>query len=250
MSAISVENLHKSFGGQKVLQGISFQAAQGEVVALLGSSGSGKSTLLRCINQLELPDAGRIKLGATVMEFGVGQKPLSQRQIIQMREKVGMVFQQFNLWPHLTILENLIAAPRHVLKLANAKAVARAEALLKKVGILEKQHQYPAQLSGGQQQRVAIARALMMEPEIMLFDEPTSALDPEMVGEVLAVMKALAAEGMTMIVASHELGFAREVASQVIFLEQGKILERGLAAEVFRLPKTERLKQFLEAVKR
>lgn len=249
MSGLEVQNLKKSFGNNEVLKDVSLVARPGAVIALLGSSGSGKSTLLRCINQLEQPNAGIIKIGDEQMEFGSQYKPISQARITAIRTKVGMVFQQFNLWAHLTVLENLIMAPMHVLKQPKDKAIARAEILLQKVGIIAKQHQYPSQLSGGQQQRAAIARALMMQPEVMLFDEPTSALDPEMVGEVLMVMKALAAEGMTMLVASHEMGFARDVASHVIFLDEGRILEQGDAQEIFRQPKTERLKKFLESVR-
>ncbi len=249
MSGLTVQHLKKSFGTHEVLKDVSLTAKPGDVIALLGSSGSGKSTLLRCINQLEQPNAGVIEIGTERMEFGPQSKLVSQARVTAIRTKVGMVFQQFNLWAHLTILENLIMSPIHVLKQPKDAAIARAEILLQKVGIIAKQHQYPAQLSGGQQQRAAIARALMMQPEVMLFDEPTSALDPEMVGEVLLVMKALAAEGMTMLVASHEMGFARDVASQVIFLDEGKILEQGEAQEIFKQPKTDRLKKFLESVR-
>lgn len=249
MNALTIIDLHKAFAGHEVLKGVSLQATTGSVIALLGSSGSGKSTLLRCINQLEIPDVGTIQMNGKVMEFGRGKKTITQKQKTQVRTKVGMVFQQFNLWAHLTILQNLITAPIHVLKIPKAEAIKQAEVLLNKVGIADKQHQYPAQLSGGQQQRAAIARALMMKPEIMLFDEPTSALDPEMVGEVLQVMKALAAEGMTMIVASHEIGFVRDVSTQVIFLHEGKILEQGTTQEIFKQAKTERFKKFLESVR-
>lgn len=249
MSGLSVTHLKKAFGAHEVLSDVSLQAKSGEVIALIGSSGSGKSTLLRCINQLETPDAGVIEIDGERLEFGHGHKAINQAKITAIRTRVGMVFQQFNLWAHLTILENLILAPMYVLKQSKEQAIANAEILLQKVGIIAKQNQYPAQLSGGQQQRAAIARALMMQPEVMLFDEPTSALDPEMVGEVLNVMKGLAAEGMTMLVASHEMGFAREVASQVIFLEAGKILEQGDTQSVFKQPKTERLRKFLESVR-
>lgn len=247
--ALTIIDLYKAFARHEVLKGVSLQATQGDVIALLGSSGSGKSTLLRCINQLEVPDSGSIQMDNTVMEFGPGKKPVTQKKKTQIRTKVGMVFQQFNLWAHLSILENLITAPVHVLKMPRAAAIEQAEILLKKVGIADKKQQYPAQLSGGQQQRAAIARALMMKPEIMLFDEPTSALDPEMVGEVLQVMKALAAEGMTMMVASHEIGFVRDVSTQVIFLHEGKILEQGSTQEIFKQAKTERFKRFLESVR-
>lgn len=249
MTAIKIDNLYKSFGAHQVLQGISLEIAAGDVVVLMGSSGSGKSTLLRCINQLEIPDSGSIQIGTARMEFGAGKKEINHKKITQMRTKVGMVFQQFNLWAHLTALENLTVAPLHVLKQPKEQVLQRAEELLKKVGLLDKREQYPARLSGGQQQRTAIARALMMQPEIMLFDEPTSALDPEMVGEVLQVMRSLAAEGMTMIIASHEMGFARDVADQAIFLHEGKILEQGKAKDIFAQPKTQRLQKFLESVR-
>jgi ABC-type histidine transport system ATPase subunit len=246
---LAVKDIYKSFSGHPVLQGVSFAANTGDVVALMGSSGSGKSTLLRCINLLTTPDSGVIQIDQQCLEFAKHKAhPLSHHQMAQLRQKVGMVFQQFNLWAHKTILENLIEAPVHVLKQSKDEAIAQAQALLKKVGILDKQHQYPIKLSGGQQQRAAIARALMMKPEIMLFDEPTSALDPEMVGEVLNVMQALAAEGMTMLVATHELGFARNVATRAIFLDKGVIVEEGVTSQMFKAPKTARFTQFLEAV--
>lgn len=248
MNKISVNGLHKSFKHHPVLEGVSFSAKQGDVVTLLGSSGSGKSTLLRCINLLTRPDKGTIEIDQQVMSFGKGHKHrIHSQDIIQLRIKVGMVFQQFNLWSHMTVLENLIEAPTIVLKQPKDQAIAEAEQLLARVGLTNKQHQYPAQLSGGQQQRAAIARALMMKPEIMLFDEPTSALDPEMVSEVLSVMQSLAAEGMTMIIATHELSFARNVATQVIFLDRGVIIEHGPAQSIFNQPQTERFKHFLEA---
>ncbi len=246
---IKVTELYKSFANQEILSGVSFHAAKGDVVALLGASGSGKSTLLRCINLLTPPDAGTIEIDQQRFIFsGPDKSKLSQKQITQLRIRIGMVFQQFNLWPHKTVLDNLIEAPIHVLKQDKAEAIAQAKILLDKVGLSSKINQYPDQLSGGQQQRAAIARALMMKPEIMLFDEPTSSLDPEMVAEVLNVMQTLAADGMTMIVATHELGFARNVASKVIFLEQGKILEQGSAQDMFHKPQTDRLRRFLEAV--
>lgn len=250
MLALKAENIHKTFAQQEVLKGVSFSADQGEVVALLGSSGSGKSTLLRCLNQLEIPDQGTIQINHDVMSFGPGSTPIKQKKIYEIRSKVGMVFQQFNLWSHLTILQNLIEAPIHVLKKSKPEAIEQAKKLLDKVGILNKQDKYPSQLSGGQQQRAAIARALMMMPKIMLFDEPTSALDPEMVNEVLQVIKSLAVEGMTMVIASHEINFVRDVSSQIIFLEEGKILEQGNTAEIFAQPKTERLKRFLNVFTR
>lgn len=249
MNTIIIQNLHKKFKNHEVLQGVSLQAAKGEVVALLGCSGSGKSTLLRCVNLLEVPDSGTIQVGTELMEFGAGIQPLSQTKKTQIRIKLGMVFQQFNLWAHLTVLENLITAPIHVLKQSKAEAIAQAQQLLNKVGLSNKQNEYPSCLSGGQQQRVAIARALMMKPEAMLFDEPTSALDPEMRGEVLQVIKQLAQEGMTMIISSHEMGFARDVASRIVFLDEGKILEQGAASEIFANPKTKRFQRFIEAVR-
>lgn len=246
---MSVTGLEKAFAEQPVLRDINFTAKQGDVIVLLGSSGSGKSTLLRCLNLLETPDKGVIQIDDLKFNYGVNNVIApSVKDIIKLRTRVGMVFQQFNLWPHMTVLENLLEAPIHVLKQSKAEALHDAEVLLNKVGMLVKKDVYPAQLSGGQQQRVAIARALMMKPEVMLFDEPTSALDPEMVGEVLKVMQALAAEGMTMIIATHEIGFAREVASLAIFLEHGTILEQGSAKTILTTPTTERLKQFLQSV--
>lgn len=246
---IVIKELYKSFADHAVLRGVSFRAAPQDVVALMGTSGSGKSTLLRCINLLTTPDSGVIQIDQLRLQFDPkAPHPLSQKQIAQLRTRVGMVFQQFNLWAHKTVLQNLIEAPVHVLKQPKAMAIEQAQVLLKKVGLEAKQHQYPVQLSGGQQQRAAIARALMMKPDVMLFDEPTSALDPEMVGEVLNVMQSLAAEGMTMLVATHELGFARNVATRAIFLDQGVIVEEGNAKEMFKQPQTRRFEQFLEAV--
>ena len=250
MAKITVQNVHKSFKHVKVLEGVSFSAEAGDVVVLLGCSGSGKSTLLRCVNQLEVPDVGDIAIDQLEMHFhDSGKLSLSRQQLSQLRARVGMVFQQFNLWAHMTILQNLIEAPVHVLGEKKSVVTRRAEKLLAKVGIADKKDVYPEQLSGGQQQRAAIARALMMKPEILLFDEPTSALDPEMVGEVLKVIQTLAEEGMTMLIATHEIGFAKNVASKMIFLEKGKIHEEGIAPEIFNQPKTERLQQFLEAVR-
>lgn len=244
-----VQGIHKSFNTTPILQGVSFSAKKGEVVSLMGSSGSGKSTLLRCINLLTIPNSGVIEIDDQVYAFN-SEHPyfLPQKKIRELRIKVGMVFQQFNLWAHMTVLQNLIQAPIYVLKQSNQKAIEEAQILLEKVGLANKQDHYPAQLSGGQQQRAAIARALMMKPGIMLFDEPTSALDPEMVGEVLNVMQALAKDGMTMVVATHELGFARNVSTQAIFLDQGIIVEQGSAHEMFKEPKTMRFKRFLESV--
>ncbi|RDI42555.1 amino acid ABC transporter ATP-binding protein [Aquicella lusitana] len=249
MNKIKIENLYKSFNKHAILEGVSFTAQKGDVIALMGTSGSGKSTLLRCINLLTMPDGGTIQIDHQIMRFGEQDKTLlSNKEMIRLRKKVGMVFQQFNLWAHMTVLENLIAAPVHVLKQNKKQTVEEAKKLLIKVGLADKLHRYPAQLSGGQQQRAAIARALMMKPEIMLFDEPTSALDPEMVGEVLGVMQQLANEGMTMLVATHELNFARRVANQSIFLDGGKIIEHGDTVSMFSHPATARFRRFLEAM--
>lgn len=249
MHKIIIENLHKSFKNNEILKGVTFTAKKGNVIALMGSSGSGKSTLLRCINLLTTPDDGSIQIDQQVWQFNHNHKTnYSTLDVVELRKKVGMVFQQYNLWAHMTVLENLIEAPIHVLKQNKTETIAEAKKLLAKVGLADKLNQYPAQLSGGQQQRAAIARALMMKPEIMLFDEPTSALDPEMVGEVLMVMQQLAQEGMTMLVATHELGFARRVAHQCIFLENGKIEEQGETQAMFANPKSERFKRFLQAM--
>ncbi len=213
-----------------MLKGISLTASEQDVVAILGSSGSGKSTLLRCINLLEIPDSGRIVVGGEEIRLKAqrgGPVPEAPKQVEKLRRRVGMVFQQFNLWPHMTVLGNVVEAPVHVLKLDRRAAEARGEALLQKVGLAAKRNAYPSELSGGQQQRVGIARALAMEPDVLLFDEPTSALDPELVGEVLKVMRDLAAEGRTMLVVTHEMGFAREVANRVVFLHDGKVEEEG-----------------------
>lgn len=248
MHKISVTNLHKSYANLPVLNGVSFTVAVGTVAVLLGSSGSGKSTLLRCLNQLERPNQGVLDIGSFHFEFGVADnKHRSNKELASLRAKVGMVFQQFNLWAHMDLLHNLIEAPVHVLKMHKQMACVQAQQLLTKVGLADKIHAYPAALSGGQQQRAAIARALMMQPEVLLFDEPTSALDPEMVQEVLVVIKNLAREGMTMIIATHELGFAKEVADQVIFLEQGRVHEAGSAEQLFNRSQTERLQQFIRS---
>lgn len=246
MQMLAIQNLQKTYGKQTVLRNISYHAAQGDVVALLGSSGSGKSTLLRCINLLEQPDNGNLQIDDININYQKLKK--SSKQAKKLRTKVGMVFQQFNLWSHMNVLQNLCTAPIHVLKKNKLTVNKQAKELLHKVGLLDKQNHYPAQLSGGEQQRVAIARALMMEPKIMLFDEPTSALDPEKVVEVLNVIKALAAEGMTMFIATHEIGFAREVSTHTIFLEQGIILEAGKSNKILFNPKTARLQQFLASV--
>ncbi|PZR00380.1 MAG: histidine/lysine/arginine/ornithine ABC transporter ATP-binding protein [Cereibacter sphaeroides] len=246
--AIRIEDLHKSFGSIEVLKGVSLRACEGQVVAIIGGSGSGKSTMLRCINFLETPTSGRITIGGEEIALRPDGTPASRRQIEHVRRKLGMVFQQFNLWSHKTIIENLIEVPVHVLGVPKAEAVARGERLLKRVGLDHKADAYPAFLSGGQQQRAAIARALAIEPRAMLFDEPTSALDPELVGEVLNVIRDLAAEGRTMILVTHEMKFAREVADHVIYLHNGVIEEEGPPDALFGAPKSDRLKQFLKSV--
>ena len=247
---IALTALHKWFGANHVLRGIDLTAHEHEVVALLGASGSGKSTLLRCINLLETPDSGDIRIdGETIFSAAPGTRPrLDLARIRRIRARLSMVFQQFNLWSHLTIVENVMEAPIHVLKQPRAEACARAEALLDRVGMADKRDAYPVALSGGQQQRVAIARALAMQPKALLFDEPTSALDPERVGEVLDVMRDLAAEGRTMIVVTHEIGFAREVSDRAIFLKDGGIAEEGPARETLARPQTEALAGFLARV--
>ncbi|MCK4707809.1 MAG: ABC transporter ATP-binding protein [Gammaproteobacteria bacterium] len=250
-AAISISDLHKSFGSIEVLKGVSLTARQGDVVSILGSSGSGKSTLLRCINLLETPTSGQISINGEELKLSQNRygdlEPVDPKQISRIRSRLSMVFQSFNLWSHMTILENIIEAPVHVLKKPKKQAIDDAMVLLEKVGIAEKADAYPGALSGGQQQRVAIARALAMEPEAMLFDEPTSALDPELVNEVLQVMRQLADEGRTMIVVTHEMGFAREVSDHVIFLHEGRIEEQGSPDQVFENPQSERFKQFLSS---
>jgi histidine transport system ATP-binding protein len=253
MDKLTVEDLHKSFGANKVLRGVSLRAKAGDVISIIGSSGSGKSTLLRCINFLEAPNAGRFSLNGEVIELRRtrgGELAVSDpRQLQKLRTQLVMVFQHFNLWLHLTAIENVIEAPIHVLGLSKKEAITRARHDLAKVGLGEEiEKMYPVQLSGGQQQRVAIARALAMAPEVILFDEPTSALDPELVTEVLRVMQNLAAEGRTMVVVTHEMGFARNVSSHVIFLHQGRIEEEGSPADLFDRPRSERLKQFLAGI--
>ncbi len=238
---IKIRNLQKQFGSTHVLRGISCDIAANEVVCIIGPSGSGKSTFLRCMNALEEMSGGEI----TVNGFNVHDP---KTDLNQLRQSVGMVFQRFNLFPHMTVLENLILAPMDVKKLSKAEAIKNAELLLRKVGLLDKIDAYPSQLSGGQQQRVAIARALAMEPKVMLFDEPTSALDPELVGEVLAVMKSLAHEGMTMVVVTHEMGFARDVADRVIFIDQGVIQEEDVPEKLFTAPANERTQAFLSKI--
>ena len=250
--AVVVDDLHKSFGPLEVLKGVSLHARQGDVVSMIGASGSGKSTFLRCINLLELPSRGTIVVSGEQIKFKPGRDgnmaPADRRQVERIRTELGMVFQSFNLWQHMTVLQNVIEAPVHVLKVPKAQAVERAGAILNKVGLYDKRDQYPAFLSGGQQQRAAIARALAMEPKVMLFDEPTSALDPELVGEVLKVIRDLALEGRTMIVVTHEMSFAREVSSHVMFLHKGLVEEEGPPRQLFQETRSERLKQFLQRV--
>lgn len=245
---LEARNIHKSFGSLEVLKGISLTAKKGDVISILGSSGSGKSTFLRCINLLERPEQGDILLNGEQLQFKQtrrGREPAQKKQLAKFRSKLAMVFQGFNLWSHLTIMENMIEAPMHVLGLPKNDAKDRAEKLLKKVGMWDKRDNHPIQLSGGQQQRVAIARALAMEPDVILFDEPTSALDPELVGEVLNIMKDIAKEGSTMIIVTHELAFAREVSDKIVFLHQGQIEEVGTPDEFFNHTQSERVKQFL-----
>ncbi|MBY5982938.1 ABC transporter ATP-binding protein [Halomonas cupida] len=245
---LEVRNIKKRFGNTEVLKGLSLEARKGDVITLIGASGSGKSTFLRCMNLLEQPNEGELIVHGEQIRFKEtkhGREPADWNQVVQMRAKLSMVFQSFNLWAHMTLLENVIEAPVHVLKKPRKEAIQHARALLERVGLAERTDYYPAQLSGGQQQRGAIARALAMDPEVMLFDEPTSALDPELVGDVLKVMRDLAEEGRTMIVVTHEMAFARDVSSQVIYLHQGQVEEAGPPDEVLGNPRSERLKQFL-----
>jgi octopine/nopaline transport system ATP-binding protein len=246
--AIRVDNLHKSFGTHQVLKGVSLTAHEGDVIAIIGGSGSGKSTMLRCINFLETPTSGKITIAGEPVAMRADGMASDRRQLERIRQSLGMVFQQFNLWTHKTVLENLIEVPVHVMKCPKDEAIARARKLLARVGLAEKEGAYPAFMSGGQQQRAAIARALCMEPKAMLFDEPTSALDPELVGEVLQVIRGLADEGRTMVLVTHEMKFAREVASHVIYLHNGVIEEEGPPEALFGAPKSDRLKQFLKSV--
>ncbi|MFJ8237485.1 amino acid ABC transporter ATP-binding protein [Ureibacillus sp. NPDC094379] len=238
---IEIRNLSKSFGKLEVLKNINLSINEKEVVVLIGASGSGKSTLLRCLNFLEVPQSGEITIDSEKID-------IAKTDLNKVREKVGMVFQHFNLFPHKTVIENIIEAPIYVRKKSKSEASAKAMELLKKVGLEDKANYYPEQLSGGQKQRVAIARALAMEPKVMLFDEPTSALDPELVGEVLQVMKDLASEGMTMVIVTHEMGFAKEVADRVIMLADGNILEDGHPNDIFSNPKHERTQRFLNQI--
>jgi ABC-type polar amino acid transport system ATPase subunit len=238
---IKIEDLHKSYGQNEVLKGISTEVKEKEVIAIIGPSGSGKSTFLRCLNLLETPTSGKVTIAGDVLTD-------KGTNIMKIREEVGMVFQHFHLFPHKTVLENLTYAPINVKGMDKATAVNKAEELLKKVGLFEKRQEYPNRLSGGQKQRVAIARALAMNPKVILFDEPTSALDPEMVKEVLAVMKNLADSGMTMLIVTHEMGFAREVADRILFLDGGKLIEDASPEQFFTAPSTQRAKDFLEKV--
>ena len=246
---VAIEGLHKSYGDHAVLKGISLEAREGDVVSLIGASGSGKSTLLRCINLLEIPDAGSLRInGEAVLlkrdRHGHGRIG-DPRQVERLRARLAMVFQNFNLWPHRTVLENVIEAPVHVLGEPRAEAIAHAEQLLERVGLADKRHAYPAFLSGGQQQRVAIARALAVRPRVMLFDEPTSALDPELVGDVLRVIRSIAEEGRTMILVTHEMAFARDVSRRVVFMSNGVICEQGSPEDVFGNPQKPETVAFL-----
>jgi arginine/ornithine transport system ATP-binding protein len=246
---LHAEGIVKRFGGTEVLSGVSVRARQGDVISMIGASGSGKSTFLRCLNLLEQPHAGRISLDGEALLLAPDAagtlKAADPMQLQRLRSRVSMVFQHFNLWAHMTALQNVIEAPTQVLGLSRAEALERAEACLQQVGVHHRRHAYPAHLSGGEQQRVAIARALAMEPRVMLFDEPTSALDPELVGEVLRVMRNVAEQGRTMIVVTHEMGFAREVSNHVLFLHQGHILEQGDPRQVLLHPQSDRLRAFL-----
>jgi arginine/ornithine transport system ATP-binding protein len=252
VTALQVNDLHKTFGQNEVLKGISLSAHKGDVISIIGSSGSGKSTFLRCINLLEVPTSGEIWVNGELIEMKNGKRgeamPANEKQVQRIRSRLAMVFQGFNLWSHLTVLENVIEAPVHVLGVPKKQAIENAEALLKKVGLYERKDYYPGHLSGGQQQRAAIARALAVDPEVMLFDEPTSALDPELVGEVLGVMRDLAEEGRTMLVVTHEMAFARDVSNHVMFLHQGLVEEQGDPAKLFSNPESKRLQQFISSI--
>ncbi|ARQ59867.1 UNVERIFIED_ORG: polar amino acid transport system ATP-binding protein [Rhizobium etli] len=246
--ALRVDDVHKSYGAHQVLKGISLTARKGDVISLIGSSGSGKSTFLRCINFLEIPDRGRFVVNGEEVVLRAGSDgrahPANWRQVERIRTGLGMVFQSFNLWAHMTVLENVVEAPIHVLGIGRKEATEKAEALLQKVGLYEKRNVYPAFLSGGQQQRASIARALCVDPSVMLFDEPTSALDPELVGEVLKVIRDLADEGRTMLLVTHEMKFARDVSSHVMFLHQGRVEEEGRPEQVFGAPSSVRCREF------
>jgi len=244
---ISIQNLHKSFGDLEVLKGIDLEIDKGKVIVVIGPSGSGKTTFLRCLNLLEIPTKGTIEIEDKVMDFN--KNKIDKKSVVSFRSLTGMVFQNYNLFPHKTALENVMEGPVTVQKVTKKEAKDKASGLLKKVGLADKVDFYPHQLSGGQQQRVGIARAMGIEPKVMLFDEPTSALDPELVGEVLLVMKDLAQEGMTMVVVTHEMRFAREVADEVIFFDQGVIVERGTPEQIFTAPREDRTQRFLERIR-
>lgn len=250
--ALDIKDLHKTFGQNEVLKGISLEAHKGDVISIIGSSGSGKSTFLRCVNLLETPTAGEIWVNGELIQMKNNRQgeavPANEKQVQRIRSRLAMVFQGFNLWSHMTVLENVIEAPIHVLGVPKAQAIENAELLLKKVGLYERKDYYPGHLSGGQQQRAAIARALAVDPEVMLFDEPTSALDPELVGEVLGVMRDLAEEGRTMLVVTHEMAFARDVSNHVMFLHQGLVEEQGNPSKLFTNPDSERLQQFISSI--
>jgi ABC-type histidine transport system ATPase subunit len=246
---VQIKNLHKSYGSHEVLKNINLDVERGEVVCIIGPSGSGKSTLLSCVNFLEPYNSGEVLIDGELVGYQRGKSgklvPVSERQLNKTREHIGIVFQQFNLFPHMTALQNVIEAPIRVSGLPKASAIERGRALLAKVGLSQKQDSYPSQLSGGQQQRVAIARSLAMEPKVMLFDEVTSALDPELVGEVLAVMQSLAREGLTMLVVTHEMSFAREISDRIVFMDAGEIVEQGRPEDIFGVAQAPRLKSFL-----
>ena len=244
-ATLVANNIHKAFGDHEVLKGVSLSVQRGEVVTLIGASGSGKSTFLRCLNLLEMPQQGELAIGVHRFAFGKGPRAPKDAQLAQLRENVGMVFQHFNLFPHMSVLANVTEGPRQVKGMARAEADALGRDLLAKVGLADKANSFPSRLSGGQKQRVAIARALAMKPEVMLFDEPTSALDPELVGEVLSVIRNLAAEGMTMVLVTHEMTFAADVSSRVGFMSGGIMAEIGTPGETIRQPRSERLKAFL-----
>jgi ABC-type polar amino acid transport system ATPase subunit len=244
-ATLSADNIHKAFGNHQVLKGAALSVSRGEVVTLIGASGSGKSTFLRCLNLLEMPQQGQLAIGVHRFNFGEGIRTPTDAQLAQLRRSVGMVFQHFNLFPHMSVLGNLTEGPVQVKGMTRAEACALGHDLLAKVGLADKADSYPSRLSGGQKQRVAIARALAMKPDVMLFDEPTSALDPELVGEVLAVIRTLAAEGMTMVLVTHEMAFAADVSTRVGFMNDGIMAEFGTPDEIIRRPRSERLKSFL-----
>ena len=252
VATLEVRNLHKHFGSHEVLKGINLTAHKGDVISIIGSSGSGKSTFLRCINLLETPSSGDVLVHGELIRMKsskLGERfPESRQQVERIRSRLAMVFQSFNLWSHMTVLQNVIEVPIQVLKIPRAEAIEKAEMLLHRVGLYERRDYYPGHLSGGQQQRAAIARALAVDPEVMLFDEPTSALDPELVGEVLQVMRNLAEEGRTMLVVTHEMSFARDVSNRVMFLHQGVVEEEGDPKELFANPQSERFQQFISSI--